>query len=103
MRRRNIAVGPCSFRFCCCHEDLIPEPWTNERLVGLMTAMTILFAGMATALNDRDAALAVLQSAASHVPAATLVRLCSAWLPIQITLSLRLTVTNLALSGKSRD
>jgi hypothetical protein len=48
--------------------NLVPEPWTNGRPVRLVTARTILFAGMATALDDREAALAVLQSAAPHVP-----------------------------------
>jgi hypothetical protein len=48
--------------------NLIPEPWTRERPVRLVTARTILFAGMATALGGREAALALLQSAASHVP-----------------------------------
>jgi hypothetical protein len=33
-----------------------------------VTARTILFAGMATALDDREAALGALRSAASHVP-----------------------------------
>jgi hypothetical protein len=48
--------------------NLIPEPWTRERPVRLVTARTILFAGMATALGGREAALAVLQSVVSHVP-----------------------------------
>ncbi len=48
--------------------NLVPEPWTNDRPVRLVTARTILFAGMATALDDREAALAVLKSAAFHVP-----------------------------------
>ena len=48
--------------------NLVPEPWTNERPVRLVTARTILLAGMATALGDRTAALRTLKSAASHVP-----------------------------------
>jgi hypothetical protein len=48
--------------------NLIPEPWTNKRPVRLVTARTILLAGMATALDDRAAALSVLKSAVSHVP-----------------------------------
>lgn len=48
--------------------NLVPEPWTNERPVRLVTARTLLLAGMATALDDRPVALGVFKSAASHVP-----------------------------------
>lgn len=48
--------------------NLVPEPWTEERPVRLVTARTILLAGVATAFSDRVAALRVLKSAASHVP-----------------------------------
>ena len=50
------------------HENLVPEPWTNARPVRLVTARTILLAGMATALDDRLATLGVFKGAASHVP-----------------------------------
>ena len=47
--------------------NLVPEPWTNERPVRLVTARTILLAGMTMAFDDRAAALDVFKSAASHV------------------------------------
>ena len=48
--------------------NLIPQPWTNKHPVRLVTARTILLAGLATTLDDRKAALGALKSAASHVP-----------------------------------
>lgn len=48
--------------------NLVPEPWTIERSVRLVTARTILLAGMATALDNRAAALGALKAATSHVP-----------------------------------
>jgi hypothetical protein len=68
--------------------NLIPEPWTNKRPVRLVTARTILLAGMATALDDRAAALGVLTSAASYAPIAILVLWCPAWEQRPTTLSL---------------
>jgi hypothetical protein len=47
--------------------NLVPEPWTKERPVRLVTARTILLTGMATALDDRAATLGVFKSAASYV------------------------------------
>jgi hypothetical protein len=47
--------------------NLIPEPWTNRRPVRLVTARTILLAGMATAFEKRERALSLLESASPHV------------------------------------
>jgi len=47
--------------------NLIPEPWTNERPVRLVTARTILLAGMAIALKDRATAFTSFRSLVPHV------------------------------------
>ena len=47
--------------------NLIPEPWTAERPVRLVTARTILFAGMAEAFKDRPATVDLLWSVAPGV------------------------------------
>lgn len=47
--------------------NLIPEPWTNERPVRLVTARTILLAGMSTVLRDRATAFTSFRSLAPHV------------------------------------
>jgi hypothetical protein len=48
-------------------DNLLPDPWTSDRPVRLVTARTILLAGMATFLSNRDAAVDLLSSAAPCV------------------------------------
>ena len=48
-------------------DDLIPEPWTADRPVRLVTARTILLAGMANFLRDRRQAVDLVQSASAYV------------------------------------
>jgi hypothetical protein len=48
-------------------DDLVPEPWTLNKPVRLVTARTILLAGMATFLGDRNKALGLLIRAAPCV------------------------------------
>ena len=64
-RLAELFVPGLAERWCA---NLIPQPWTNKHPVRLVTARTILLAGLATALDDREAALGALKSAASHVP-----------------------------------
>ena len=47
--------------------NLIPEPWTTKRPARLVTARTILLAGMAAAFNDRVATINLLWSVAPGV------------------------------------
>jgi hypothetical protein len=48
-------------------DDLLPEPWTADKPIRLVTARTILLAGMTNFLDDRDSGLRLLESAAGYV------------------------------------
>jgi hypothetical protein len=48
-------------------DDLIPKPWTADTPVRLVTARTILLAGMANFLRNRSQALCLVQRASPYV------------------------------------
>ena len=48
-------------------DDLLPEPWTVDKPVRLVTARMILLAGTTNFLGDRDRGLKLLESAAGYV------------------------------------
>ena len=47
-------------------DDLIPEPWTASKPVRLVTARTILLAGMTRFLRDHRYAIDLIQSASAY-------------------------------------
>lgn len=47
-------------------DDLIPEPWTAQKPVRLVTARAILLAGMANFLRDRRHAVTLIKSATAY-------------------------------------
>ena len=47
--------------------NFLPEPWTEDRPVRLVTARTILFAAVTAVLADRPAAVRLLEGAAPYV------------------------------------
>jgi TniQ len=49
------------------HANLLPEPWTEDQPVRLVTARTILLAGLTALLEDRDRAVRLLTRATAHV------------------------------------
>jgi hypothetical protein len=49
------------------NDGLLPEPWTADKPVRLVTARTILLAGMANFLRDREQAIAEVQRVAPYV------------------------------------
>jgi hypothetical protein len=57
--------------------NLVPEPWTKERPVRLVTARTILFAGMTEVFGNRIAALAKFHRVAAFVRHSELLSLLS--------------------------
>ena len=48
-------------------DDLIPEPWTSKKPLRLVTARTILLAGMSSFLRDHRHGLSLIQSAIAYV------------------------------------
>jgi hypothetical protein len=48
-------------------DNLVPAPWTSDKPVRLVTARTILLAGMMTFLNNREKTVDILNSASPYV------------------------------------